>query len=237
MSDDEDRPGAPEFESRRADARKVIDAIDGAFAHEGPQRHNWFEEVYSRADGDAAGVPWADMKAKPQLIDWLAKNPGGGRTAIDIACGLGDNAEALGQAGYQTTAFDYAAGAVEWASERFAGGNVDYQVADLFNLPAAWHGAFDLVHECYTIQAMRGELRDKAFAAIAGLVSPGGRLLMITRTRPDESEPKGPPWPLSPLEIKKFEALGLRRESLTAYETRRGDRAIPHVMAEFLRAD
>jgi hypothetical protein len=33
---------------------------------------------------------------------------------------------------------------------------VDYRVADLFDAPSEWRGAFDLVHELYTLQALPG---------------------------------------------------------------------------------
>ncbi len=223
------------FLARRAQARERIDKLVGAFAEEGPERRNWFQTVYDKAEGDAAAVPWADLAAKPQLVDWLKNHPGDGRAAIDIACGLGDNAEALADAGYRTTAFDYAAGAIDWARRRFPESAVDYCVADLFDLPGAWRGAFDLVHECYTVQAISGERRDAAFAPIAGLVAPGGRLLVIARVRPEGAQMTGPPWPLSPGELARYEALGLRPVSSRDFAVRRSNRMVPHVIAEYMR--
>ncbi len=88
-----------------------------------PERQAFFNAVYEQAAGDAAFVPWADLKAKEQLNNGLRKmtesNPHPALTAMDVACGLGDNAEALARAGYATTAFDLAGDAIDWAKKRF----------------------------------------------------------------------------------------------------------------------
>ncbi|MEZ5791291.1 MAG: methyltransferase domain-containing protein [Nitratireductor sp.] len=118
------------FRARREALKSRIDPLDKDMI-DGGDRGAFFDTVYDMAAGDAAGVPWADLKPKQQLEQWLASNPGNGRTAIDIACGLGDNAEAMAAAGYRTTAFDLARKAVAWARQRFPDSAVDYQVADL----------------------------------------------------------------------------------------------------------
>ncbi len=224
-----------DFMARREVARARLDRLFGAKGGNAADRRNWFEAVYDEADGDAAAVPWADLKPKAALCDWLALHPGAGERAIDIACGLGDNAEAIADAGYRTTAFDVAEGAVNWARRRFPESPVDYRQADLFSPPDEWRSAFGLVHECYTVQALQGDLRERAFLAIAGLVAPGGTLLVISRIREEGSEASGPPWPLTPSELKRFEGLGLQLVDWKPYEIRRGDRVIPHVRAEYRR--
>jgi SAM-dependent methyltransferase len=174
-------------------------------------------------------VPWADLAPKAELVDWLAAHPGEGQLAVDVGCGLGDNAEALALAGYRTTGFDLSPKAVAWARQRFPQSAVDYCAADLFDLPADWLGRFDLVHECYTLQALSGDLRERAFAAVASLVAPGGRLLVLTRTAPEGSTPDGPPWPLAPSELGRFSSLGLQRIEHHPYDIRKGERVVAHV--------
>lgn len=231
------RDGRPEddFEARRAAARRRLDGLGGGRGGPRDNRADWFRAVYESAGRDAAAVPWADLAPKPALTAWLSANPGGGRAALDVACGLGDNAEALAAAGYATTAFDLAPEAIRWARERFPASAVEYRAADLFDLPAAWDARFDLVHECYTLQALHGALRAAAFPALARLVAPGGRLLVITRVAPLGAAPDGPPWPLAPAELARFEALGLSREDETAFDLVRGERVIPHMRAVFRR--
>ncbi|MEZ5839292.1 MAG: class I SAM-dependent methyltransferase [Hyphomicrobiales bacterium] len=227
-SDFKDRPGDETFQARRMAIARKNDALPGAMAGDAAERAEWYEQVYSGAEGDAAGVPWADLRPKDVLVNWLKKNPGNGRRALDIACGLGDNAEAIADAGYRTVGFDIAATAVDWARRRFPASSVDYCVADLFAPPEGWVGGFDLVNECYTIQSLTGPIRDAAFAAVAGLVAPGGRLLVIARTKDDYVPQPGPPWPLTPSELARFEELGLTKLASRNYVVERPGRVIPH---------
>mgnify|MGYP000117917931 CR=1 FL=1 len=227
--------GDDDFMARRDAARARLDRIFGSKGGTADDRRTWFEEVYDTAEGDPAAVPWADLKPKETLQEWLSLHPGEGRRALDIACGLGDNAEALAAAGYRTTAFDLAQAAIDWAKARFENSPVDYVQADLFSPPAEWRGAFDLVNECYTVQALHGELRERAFAAIAGFVKPGGTLLVINRSREEGEEASGPPWPLMPSEFARFEDQGLRLVGEKSYKVERPGRIIPHVFAEYRR--
>ncbi|WP_421723320.1 class I SAM-dependent methyltransferase [Bauldia sp.] len=222
---DGDRRRAPEFTRRReAILNRVGDLGRNA------DDLSWFDAVYGGADGDPAQVPWADLGPKEGLPEWLAQNPGDGRSALDVGCGLGDNAEALAAAGYATTGFDLSETAIGWAKQRFPDSPVEYVTADLFQLPEAWRGGFDLVFECFTIQALEGAPREQAFATIADLVAPGGRLLAITITRDEDVWPDGPPWPLASSEIARFDDLGLQREDETAYDVvRHHGRRVPHM--------
>lgn len=196
-------PSSPEFAARRAAARKELDAIDPAMQGKidaDPLRRAWFAEVYARAGQDPARVPWADLAPHPltkAFVDLQLRDLSGLRV-LDVGCGLGDNAECFAAAGAQVTAFDFAAAAIEWARRRFPQSRVAYHAADLFALPDTWNARFDLVHECYTLQALSPALTDRALAAIAAVLAPGGAMLLIARARAEEAEIKGPPWPLPP---------------------------------------
>ncbi len=224
-----------EFMARRARARERISEKLG-LGETPDERKTWFEGVYELAGDDPAGVPWADTEPRAPLMRWLAeqsKDRLQGR-AIDVACGLGDNAEALGAAGFETVAFDFSEKAIAWAIERFPDSNVKYHVADLLDMPDDWSGAFDLVHETYTVQALQGEMRRNAIGAIAKLVAPGGRLLVITRARDEGEIADGPPWPLDRGELAGFEKHGLDLVRLDDFEELR-DRPLRHFLAEFNR--
>ncbi len=207
-----------DFAERRAKARDKLDAIDPHKRPGGieadPKRQEWFEAVYRLAEGDPASVPWADLQPRPLLQDWLASRSLIGLRALEVGCGLGDNAEALARAGARVTAFDLVERAVQWARQRFPQSEVDYRVADLFNAPPEWRGAFDLVHELYTLQALPETLLSDAARALASFVAPGGTLLVISRARDNGEELGGPPWPLTRAMVESFAVDGLRLVSL-----------------------
>ncbi len=212
-------PSDPAFAERRAAARKRLDAIDPAKAPGGaladPRRRDWFEAVYALAEGDPAQVPWGNLRAHPLLAEWLAQNPRLDRlTALDIGCGLGDNAAALAARGAKVTAFDLVFRAAEWARTRFPGRGIEFLAADLFDPPPEWRGAFDFVHETYTLQALPNELLAEARKAIASFVKPGGRLLVNSRARDAAQEIAGPPWPLARWDIEAFADHGFELVTL-----------------------
>jgi SAM-dependent methyltransferase len=212
-----DVPGDPDFEARRLAARARLDAIDDA-GRSDPYRRGWFEAVYETAGTDAAQIPWADLGPHPLLAAWLAKaaEPTPGACALDIGCGLGDNAAAIAQRGWRTTGFDLSPRAIRWAQSRFPA--VEFVAADLFAPAADWNGAFDLVHECYTLQALPDAPRAQAIRGIAQFVRVGGRLILIARARdnagPAAGPTTGPPWPLTRDEVLSVAAHGLRVETI-----------------------
>ncbi len=188
-----------------------------ALAHEALARGEpttWFDALYRGAGGDAARIPWADLRPHPELVSWLdqAGDLTGARV-VCVGCGLGDDAEEVARRGARTTAFDVSVAAVDWCRRRFPGSHVDYRVADLLALPPDWRRSFDLVVEIYTIQSLPLALRERAIAAVSDLVKPGGRAFVVCRGRDDDAPPSGPPWPLSRRELAAFGAAGLREAS------------------------
>ena len=166
----------PDFQARREKVRKALDELPGNYAEDSDGRNVFFDAVYDRANGDEAEVPWADLAPKDELKRYLEEHAGKGKRAIDVACGLGDNAEAMAAHGYDVTAFDVVAKAIDWANGRFPNSDVTYQAADLFSPPSHWHYGFDLVHECYTLQALPEGMIEDSAKAICDLVAPQGIL-------------------------------------------------------------
>ncbi|WP_395666651.1 class I SAM-dependent methyltransferase [Methylocella sp.] len=204
-----------QFFARRAAARADLDAIDPAKTGEGggadPLRRGWFEAVYARAGDDAARVPWANLEPHPLVKRFADLQLGAftGLRVLDVGCGLGDNAEYFSSLGANVEAFDFVAGAVDWARRRFPRSRVAYSVADLFDAPADWAGRFDLIDECYTLLALDPPLVRAALGALAACLWPNGRMLLVARARDEDEEASGPPWPLPPSIFAAARAAGL----------------------------
>ncbi len=196
----------------------------------------WFDILYAEAQGDPRQVPWAKLTPHPALESWLSDRAitGEGRPALVIGCGLGDDAQALADRGFEVTAFDISPTAVAWCQERFPDSSVHYCVADLFNLDPAWRGQFDLIEECRNIQALPLNVRSQIMGAIAPLVAPGGTLLIITRHRDNNSETDGPPWPLCDSELAEFQNWGLAE--IQRHEFFDADNTIKQLRVEYRRS-
>ena len=199
----------------RANARRLAQA---AVSRGEPLE--WFEELYSQAAATGESlIPWADLAPNPNPVAWLDReriNPLGQR-ALNVGCGLGDDAEELSRRGFEVVAFDISKSAVAAASRRFPGSPVGYQVVDLFHAPADWIGRFGLVQESYTLQVLPPALRLEAMTQIASFVAPAGRLLLITRARDDLDTRGEMPWPLTRSELRRLEECGLTAVTFEDY--------------------
>ncbi len=164
----------------------------------------WFEELYRLGEAAPEVVPWADMRPNPHLVSWTEGKgiEGGGRSALVVGCGYGDDAEWLSGLGFDVVAFDVSSTAVAAARQRFPRSSVDYRVADVLRMPAEWRGAFDLVFEAYTLQVLLGASRVAAAGMIASAVK--DTLLVVARGRNEGDDPGNMPWPLTRLDLASF---------------------------------
>lgn len=183
----------------------AADRLGQAAAADGePTR--WFEELWSAAVRDEVDTPWDREGPYPAVAEVVdAQGAGDGRRAVVIGAGLGHDAEHLAARGWATTAFDVSPSAVGLARGRHPGSAVDYRVADLLALPDDLRGAFDLVLEVFTVQALTPAVREEAAAGVRALLAPGGILLACQIARePGESPQDGPPWLLDEAEMAVF---------------------------------
>lgn len=175
------------------------------------QSDNYFENVYKNADKDnLVSIPWANLAANSHLVDYLndKEDMTYGR-ALVIGCGLGDDADALAQMGYEVDAIDISHTAIEIAKERFCETEIDFRVEDIFQLPQSMFGMYDFVFESRTIQSLAPQFRDELIKIIVNLVSSGGELLLHTNLQDNNTNYGGPPWPLYKDELLGFESHGL----------------------------
>lgn len=176
----------------------------------------WFDRTYAAGRRGEVSVPWDKDEANPLLVEWAASRDAAGRSALVVGCGLGKDSEFVGSRGYTTTAFDVSETAVTFVRERYPDSPVHYTVADLFDPPAEWSGAFDLVVEINTVQALPVPIRERAVAQVGGFVAPGGTLLAIYGAVRVDGEPirVAPPWPLTRAEVESFATNGLTEVSV-----------------------
>jgi SAM-dependent methyltransferase len=185
----------------------------------------WFETLYAEASAGEAVVPWDDGQPNPHLTQWAKSAAergivGPGRRALVVGCGVCDDPGFLAGLGCQVTAFDVSPTAVAQARRRFPRSPVDYEVADLLAPPPGWRGAFGLVAEIYTVQALYGEARAAAIRVLPGLVAPGGTLLVIARATDDQDPVRDPammPWPLTRRELEAMAGNTLTARSVEKF--------------------
>ncbi len=173
------------------------------------ERSMWFEELYKENFLKDEHIPWAKMKTNEYLEEYLENNLPNGK-ALVVGCGLGDDAIALSEAGFDVTAIDISESAIKWCVERFDGFGVDFKVQDIFELPEEMLGRYDFVFESQTIQSLPLVLRDKIITAISSLVSENGKVLVIAHGKNAGEKFTGPPWPLEINEVKLFTMKGFK---------------------------
>lgn len=225
-----------QLEELKEEGRRRADALRCQFEQSGDVM-GWFDAIYQQADGEAALVPWGHEIARPEFVEWLEKLPKDkrGGKALDIGCGLGDNAACLARSGFEVTAFDLSGTAIKWAKKRFPDLQIEWRVADLTNPPDDFLKAFDLVNETYTLQALRPPVRGAAIRSLAGFVKPGGILLIVGRGRHADEPEDPPPWPLLRAELDCILDAGLTQVSFEDFHTERKGRPVRHFRIEYMR--
>jgi SAM-dependent methyltransferase len=185
-------------------------ALQAEFAARGDEL-GWFDALYREAAGNTSIIPWADLAPRPQLIEWHRRTGQDlhGRSCLVVGCGLGDDAAYLARQGGLVTAFDVSPAAVQWCRRRFPELPVTWVVANLLLPPAEWCGRFDLVLEVNTLQTMADDTRRAALPRLAGLVAPGGILLVICRGREATDSLGERPWPLTRADVEALAAYDL----------------------------
>jgi len=197
----------------------------------------WFDSIYKNAQGDFTKVFWADLEPSPYLVSWLEKNPINkpSKRACVIGCGVGDDAEALSEFGFEVTAFDISVTAIELCKNRYKDTKVNYVVADLFDYPKEWFEKFNVVYECNTIQVLPGDYRIKARIAMSSLICKDGYILVSCRSRNEGEKENAIPLPLTKGEMDEFvNSDKLKEISFLAYDDTQ-EPSVPHFFGIYQR--
>lgn len=188
--------------ARRADQLAARSYADG-------EPTAWFDRLYAEGAAGTIDMPWSRTDPHPLLLRWIDE-----RSAVEparacvVGCGLGADAEFLAGRGWTTTGFDLSPTAVEQARARHPDTAVTYRVADLLGLPDELVGAFDLVVEIHTLQAMPNPPRAAAARGVASLLAPGATLFVV-QFRDTGLPTQPPPFPLSRDDLALLEVGGV----------------------------
>lgn len=132
----------------------------------------------------ADGARWSGNPNRSLVDEVAALTPG---SALDLGCGYGGDAIWLARQGWNVTAVDISANALEravaHAEEAGVAARIDFQRRDLgASFP---EGAFDLVTTSF-LHSPAELPRERILRAAAAAVAPGGRLLIVGHA-PSES--------------------------------------------------
>jgi len=180
-----------------------------------PQAHNkasdWFDGLYKENKKNHENIPWARQAVNPLLQSYLDDEKVHQGKALVIGCGLGDDAMALAEAGYEVTAIDVSQTALDLAQARFPDTNITFKKQDIFE----YASQFDFVFEAFTLQSLPVEFREKMVKAVVNTIAKGGKLLLVAHKREEIFD--GPPWPLTQEEVDLFKEEGLTELSHTLH--------------------
>ena len=135
-----------------------------------PEANDW------NARYQSGRPPWDLDAPAPALVDLLANLPREPQRVLVPCAGLGHDAIAWAKAGYQVTAVDFAPLAVAGARQQADALGVALTIlqADLFKLPEAFQGAFDIVWEQTCLCALDPSKRMDYLQAMARVLRAGG---------------------------------------------------------------
>ncbi len=180
------------------------------------QEHNkaseLFEEMYKKHENNHENIPWARKDVNPLLQTYLDNCEEHKGKALVIGCGLGDDAYALENAGYDVLAIDVSQTALDLAQKRFSDSNILFKKQDIFDMPQKYFENFDFVFEALTIQSLPIKFREKMIHAVASTVAKDGKLLVVAHQHTGNND--GPPWPLTHDDISLFKTNGMKELSL-----------------------
>jgi SAM-dependent methyltransferase len=124
-----------------------------------------------------------DLPNNPGRIWLMSELPGGGR-ALDLGCGNGRTCRMIADRYREVVGVDVSSRVLEIAQAKGNPANVRYECRDVLDLSPEGDGTFDTVFTTNSAFSM-GPV-DVVLPQFRRLVAPGGRLVVLDMTRPDE---------------------------------------------------
>ena len=122
--------------------------------------------------------PWVGG-ARSELVRFVEDGVLEPGRAIDLGCGVGDNAIYLAEQGFEVTAVDFARSAIDRGRRKAeaAGAGVDFRVADFTDLPSDL-GRFDVLVDYGAFDDLSASQREAYVRNVLPLARPGARFLL-----------------------------------------------------------
>lgn len=128
-----------------------------------------------------------------------------GKRVLDLACGTGYGTAILGSSGAMVTGVDISAQAIELARRRHACDNVEYLIANCFDLPFE-AGTFDVIVANEMIEHVTDH--DRLLQEARRVLKKGGLLLVSTPNKPVYNRFKTPnPFHVLEMDVPEFQRL------------------------------
>lgn len=162
-------------------------------------------------------TPWDKGIGTPVLDEIARKHPDllSGNVFVP-GCGMGHDASWLAKRGCIVTGGDIAPLAVAEAQKRHAEPNLDFRLADVFDLPEDLRGKFDSVFEHTCLCALDPALRNQYAQGIKTSLKPNGHIVGVFFMEPEmDPDEEGPPFGIS---LEELTALW-QNVGLTVQET------------------
>ena len=146
-------------------------------------------------------TPWDQGKPSPPLMAEIKRRPVSGRVLV-IGCGAGHDVAALAGLGLDVTGLGIAPTAIAKARANYPRHAERFVLGDLFKLPSALRGAFDVVVEHTCLSALPPEQRPLYAASVRAALKPDGQIIGVWFIKPDlDPGETGPPFPLPVAEL------------------------------------
>jgi len=174
---------------------------------------------------------WDLGQAAPAFVSFLQSHSlQPGKVAV-LGSGRGYDAIAFAKSGFDVIGFDFAPAAIHEATAiaQASGSSVKFLQRDIFDLPIEFSQYFRYVIEHTCFCAINPQQRQDYIKVVREILQPRGELIAIFFTH---SRPGGPPFGVSPEEIKQYFATDfeiLKLEPITnSVPARQGEEHFGH---------